>query len=428
MPQLYNDNVGEVLRKYSADTSVTVNPGESNVSSTGVQQIVAGSPRITLDPADGQGIVTIDIDPLASPWIHFDVASDANGLQFSNTAFNVYQYGNQLNVFRNGILIDPAKIVLVSANVMQINECLFAGDTVDVLNQGYSYETAYSNANVQAFLPTYTGNLTNCSDIIALYSNAVQQSTAIANVATNVSILQSNVVNINSNISNLYANAVQQSSAIANLQNLTYGNANVAAYLPTYTGNLASLTGNVTTTANVSGSFMLGNGRFLTGVVGGSTGQIMYNNSNVLAGATTLTFDATYQTPSIQSVLEKATVTGTAMNGAINFDILTQSILYYNANATGNGTVNFRGNSTVSLNTLIPVGRSITLALITDLGNTGYVPNAFSIDSSSVTPRWASNVAPLAASNNSTYVYTFSIIKTSATPAYRIIGSQVRFS
>lgn len=36
----------------------------------------------------------------------------------------------------------------------------------------------------------------------------------------------------------------------------TYSNANVQAYLPTYTGNLPLLTGNVTTTANVQGAFI----------------------------------------------------------------------------------------------------------------------------------------------------------------------------
>lgn len=48
-----------------------------------------------------------------------------------------------------------------------------------------------------------------------------------------------------------------------------YGNADVAAYLPTYTGNLVSLQGNVTTTANVSGNFFIGNGSQLTGIASG---------------------------------------------------------------------------------------------------------------------------------------------------------------
>ena len=54
----------------------------------------------------------------------------------------------------------------------------------------------------------------------------------------------------------------------------TYGDSNVAAYLPTYTGNLASLTGNVITTANVQGAYLLGNGAFITGLPAG------YSNAN----------------------------------------------------------------------------------------------------------------------------------------------------
>jgi hypothetical protein len=44
--------------------------------------------------------------------------------------------------------------------------------------------------------------------------------------------------------------------------------------LPTYTGNLVSLTGNVTTTANVSGNYLLGN-------ITQATGYYVYGNSNV---------------------------------------------------------------------------------------------------------------------------------------------------
>jgi hypothetical protein len=45
-----------------------------------------------------------------------------------------------------------------------------------------------------------------------------------------------------------------------------YTNADVAAYLPTYTGNLVSLAGDVTTTGNVRGSYIIGDGSLLTGI------------------------------------------------------------------------------------------------------------------------------------------------------------------
>jgi len=64
-----------------------------------------------------------------------------------------------------------------------------------------------------------------------------------------------------------------------------YSNANVADYLPTYTGAINSLTGNVTTTANVQGAYILGNGYFLSSVGGGSA----YGNANVAVFLTTYT-------------------------------------------------------------------------------------------------------------------------------------------
>ena len=119
----------------------------------------------------------------------------------------------------------------------------------------------YGNANVAAYLPTYTGNLSASSDIIALYANAATQANSI--------------INIDSNIANLYANAATQSNAIANLQAAQYSNANVANYLPTYTGAVDSLTGNVTTTANVQAAYFIGNGSQLTGL------PASYGNANV---------------------------------------------------------------------------------------------------------------------------------------------------
>jgi hypothetical protein len=70
----------------------------------------------------------------------------------------------------------------------------------------------------------------------------------------------------------------------------TYGNAEVAAYLPTYTGNLASLTGNVTTTGNISGAYILGNGSALTSLTGANvTGTVasatVAASANAVAGA-----------------------------------------------------------------------------------------------------------------------------------------------
>ena len=58
----------------------------------------------------------------------------------------------------------------------------------------------------------------------------------------------------------------------------TAANSAIATYLPTYTGAITSLTGNVTTTANVQANYFLGNGAFLTGIATST-----YGNTNVSA-------------------------------------------------------------------------------------------------------------------------------------------------
>jgi hypothetical protein len=62
-----------------------------------------------------------------------------------------------------------------------------------------------------------------------------------------------------------------------------YGNTEVAAFLPTYTGNLVSLTGPVTTSANVTGNYIIGDGSLLTNVNAAnvSTSKISNGTSQV---------------------------------------------------------------------------------------------------------------------------------------------------
>lgn len=128
----------------------------------------------------------------------------------------------------------------------------------------------------------------------------------------------------------------------------------------------------------------------------------------------------------VRSPRETVTVTATAATGTINFDALTQSVLYYTTNASANWTLNFRGNSTTTLNSLTSVGDSITLTFLNTNGATAYYPTTIQIDGSSVTPKWQ-GAAPTAGNASSIDVYSFVIVKTAATPTYTVFASQVKF-
>ena len=64
-------------------------------------------------------------------------------------------------------------------------------------------------------------------------------------------------------------------SQLTNLPAGNYSNANVAAFLPTYTGNVSA--GNVSVTGNITSAYVLGNGSQLTGIVTVLSGNLAGN-------------------------------------------------------------------------------------------------------------------------------------------------------
>jgi hypothetical protein len=124
---------------------------------------------------------------------------------------------------------------------------------------------------------------------------------------------------------------------------------------------------------------------------------------------------------------EITTVSATASTGTINFDALTQSVLYYTTNASGNFTINVRGNSGTSLNTLMATGDNLTVAFLCTNGSTAYYNSAFQIDGNAVTPKWQGGTAPTTGNASSIDVYVYSIIKTGSA-AFTVLASQTKFA
>ena len=124
---------------------------------------------------------------------------------------------------------------------------------------------------------------------------------------------------------------------------------------------------------------------------------------------------------------ERATILATAATGTINFDAATQGVLYYTTNASANWTLNVRGNSEATLNSILTTGDSITVAFLVAQGSTAYYQSAFQVDGSSVTPKWQGGTAPAAGNVSSTDSYVFTIIKTGSA-AFTVFGSQTKFA
>jgi hypothetical protein len=224
----------------------------------------------------------------------------------------------------------------------------------------------YSNSNVAAYLPTYTGNFTA--------GNAnVTGTITVASITTSGSA--GNITGAN------YINAnyfIGDGSLLTGLP-ASYSNSNVAAYLPTYTGNftagnanitgtmtVASITtsgsaGNITGANYVISNYFSGNGSLLTSITGGNvTGNVtsavqshFANIANSVAGSNisgqvgnALVAGTVYTNaqPNITSVgtLASLTVTGNITSGNASLGNLA-SATYFSGD--GNLLTNITGGN-----------------------------------------------------------------------------------
>jgi hypothetical protein len=221
------------------------------------------------------------------------------------------------------------------------------------------------------------------------------------------------------------------------------------------TGNLTWQAG----TGNVTGN----------GVPGGANTQIQFNDQGNFGGAAGLTFDTTSNiftapgeilasssnittmiantanivninisdnaninnvtvsgTTTIQQAKEKVFLDSTPAAGTVNFYLLDQAIIYKTADANSNFTLNISANASISLNSIMSNGQSVTCTLLNTNGPTGYYANAFSIDGVSVSPKYI-GPAPVSGINNGIDSYTLNIIKTDAA-TYTVLVSIIGFS
>jgi len=124
---------------------------------------------------------------------------------------------------------------------------------------------------------------------------------------------------------------------------------------------------------------------------------------------------------------EFVTIQASAASSTVNFDVLTQQVLFYTANASADWTLNVRGDGSTALNDVMSTGDAVTVTFLATQGSTGYYANVFTVDSVSVTPIWQGNSAPSAGNADSVDAYVLSIVKT-ANAAYTILGSQTQFA
>lgn len=152
--------------------------------------------------------------------------------------------------------------------------------------------------------------------------------------------------------------------------------------------------------------------------------------SATLSGAMSVGSAAITGTTSLQQIFEKATIT-TSPSSTINFDVQTSAVVVYETATTSGHTLNIRGTSGVSLNSLMSNGQSLTVVLILNSGSTAGKLSSIVIDSgietNTVAVRWFGGTSyPNGSGSNAYDVYTVTAMK-KTTNSWLAFASQSRF-
>lgn len=234
------------------------------------------------------------------PSVHFSVSSNGSNQTFSNGYLEYYNsQSNAMSVYVNGAYQYLGNYSISGSN-LTIDTYLVTGDTVDVgpsVGNIVDITSLYSNSNVASYLASNAniqiitqGNITgqyflgNGSLLTGITASGMLtvSNTAPVSPSQGDVWIQGNTgtqfVYFTSSGNSQWAEmeaAVSIDNSTTTYGNSNYDNSNVAAYLASGT-----ITGNIITTGNVSASYVLGNGAFLTGIAGGG-GNGNYSNSNV---------------------------------------------------------------------------------------------------------------------------------------------------
>ena len=190
-------------------------------------------------------------------------------------------------------------------------------------------------------------------------------------------------------------------------------------------GLMTNVTG-LPLTTGVTGTLPVGNGGTGSATLAGANIPVL-NVANTFTGLQTFSGTSANASHKATNMLEVATISATAATGTINYDTTTQSVLYFTTNASGNFTVNFRGSSGTSLNTVMSTGESLSATFLVTNGATAYYNSVVQVDGSTVTPKWQGGTAPTSGNASSIDSYTYVVIKTGSA-TFTVLASQTKFA
>jgi hypothetical protein len=282
-----------------------------------------------------------------------------------------------------------------------------------------------------AYIANYPANIVTTTVSAGL---RLQFKAANANTGASTLNVQVNSVSIGSGAIKLTdGSALPANTIVANaIVDVQYDGTNFQLLSDSSGGKEVITDLNVTGNLSVTGTTGL-TGALTANVANITTANITTANVATMSGTTNYTGQQTFTGTSaiisskFVNSLETTTVSATAATGTINYDVTTQSVLYYTTNASANWTVNFRASSGTSLNTAMATGEAITVVFLVSQGATAYYNNAITIDGTSVTPKYQGGTAWTSGNASGIDAYSYTIVKTGSA-TFTVFTSQTKFA
>lgn len=160
-----------------------------------------------------------------------------------------------------------------------------------------------------------------------------------------------------------------------------------------------------------------------------TTANTFAMNNLTVAGTSTLSGNASALALATTNIAETVSLGNVAIAGPVfNYNVTSQTVYYAVAGASSNFIINIRGADTVTLNSLLNVGQSVTVAmLLTTSSSAYYIPSVQVDGSAPAATKWQGAVAPTVGSTSGIDSYTFSVIKTAAS-TYTVMAAKVQFA
>lgn len=152
----------------------------------------------------------------------------------------------------------------------------------------------------------------------------------------------------------------------------------------------------------------------------GTNNQFLTVNTG--ASASNLSWSNTLTNGILKAPLEQWNIAPT-VPGVLN--ATTASAWYFTTNTTANWTLNV-----TNVASLLAIGQTITVSAAVTNGTTGYYQSQLQIEGANQSVKWNNGLTPATTGGSASAidVYTFTILKTGATPTYVVFGSKTKFA